>query len=516
MKLSTKLLALVAVGSFGIVVLAMTALQTLHSSLINSRREEIVNLLAKAEHLVNAYQDLEARGAMSREQAQQAAKDALSQLNANKKSYYWATTATGGINLVHPNAKFIGTKTQGNRTTSGLTDTDAYRAGLAQSHFALVEVLVKRAQDAEPEPKLQGVVAIPAWDWWIGTGFFYDDINATFMRLVPMLSAIAVGIAAAVGGIAWAVVRSVKRTLGGEPAYATRIAQDIARGNLGAQFDASHAAPDSLLRALAEMKTRLVSMVADIQAASQSVALGAGEIANGNVDLSARTEQQAASLEETAASMTQLTETVRQNADNARQANALAAQATEMADAGHNAMQSMVGTIARISGSSAKISEITGAIEGIAFQTNILALNAAVEAARAGEQGQGFAVVANEVRSLAQRAAAAAKEIKQLIGSSVATIQDGATQAAEAGATISQVRDAIKRAADIVGEIAAASEQQSRGIEQVNQAVVQMDEMTQHNAALVEEAAAAAQSLEEQAIQMKEAVSAFKLAPRLV
>ena len=510
MKLSTKLLALVAAALLGVALLAATALQTLRSSLIESRREQLVILLTKAEHLVNAYRDAQARGTMSREQAQQAAKDTLAQLNANTKSYYWVTTADG-INLVHPNAKFIGTKAQGNRTTSGVTDSEAYRTGMAQSHFALVDVLIKRSPDAEPEPKLQGVVAIPEWDWWIGTGFFYDDINATFMRLVTVLGVIAVVIAAAIGGIAWAVTRSVKRTLGGEPAYATKIAQEIARGNLSANFDASRAAPGSLLEALAEMKVRLVSMVAEIQSASQYVALGSSEIANGNVDLSARTEQQAASLEETASSMTQLTETVKHSADNARHANALALRATQLADAGNDAMQGMVGTIGKISGSSTKISEITGVIESIAFQTNILALNAAVEAARAGEQGRGFAVVASEVRSLAQRSATAAKEIKELIGASVTMIQDGATQATAAGTTIGQVKAAIKQVSDIVGEISAASEEQSRGIEQINQAVVQMDEVTQQNAALVEQAAAAAQSLEEQATKLNEVVSVFRL-----
>ena len=214
--------------------------------------------------------------------------------------------------------------------------------------------------------------------------------------------------------------------------------------------------------------------------------------------------------------MTQLTETVKQNADNARQANTLAANATETAGSGGDIVQAMVATIEKINGSSNKISEITGVIEGIAFQTNILALNAAVEAARAGEQGRGFAVVASEVRSLAQRSAFAAKEIKELIASSVATIQDGSQQAIEVSTAMGEIREAIKRVSEIVGEIAGASEEQSRGIVQVNQAVNQMDHMTQQNAALVEQAAATPQSLEEQATKLKIAVSAFKLADTTV
>lgn len=235
------------------------------------------------------------------------------------------------------------------------------------------------------------------------------------------------------------------------------------------------------------------------------------EIASGNGDLSARTEEHASSLEETAASMKQLTDAVKQNADSARQANALATDAANMADIGNKSVLSMVDTIDEISSSSRKISEITGVIEGIAFQTNILALNAAVEAARAGEQGRGFAVVASEVRSLAQRSATAAKEIKELISSSVSTILDGAKQVGEVGGTVGRVKQAIDLVSDIVGEIAAASEEQSRGIAQVNQAVGQTDELTQQNAALVEEAAASTQSLREQANSLKGAVSVINL-----
>ena len=209
--------------------------------------------------------------------------------------------------------------------------------------------------------------------------------------------------------------------------------------------------------------------------------------------------------------MTQLTQTVKQNSDNARQANALATRATDMADAGNEAVQDMVRSIGEVSSSSDKISQITSTIEGIAFQTNILALNAAVEAARAGDQGRGFAVVASEVRSLAQRSAAAAKEVKELIGSSVEMIHNGAKQATQVGATMDEVKQAIKQVSDIVGEIAAASEEQSQGIDQVHQAVSQMDDVTQQNASLVEEAAAAAHSLEEQATRLTEAVSVFRL-----
>ncbi|WP_206954529.1 methyl-accepting chemotaxis protein [Trinickia acidisoli] len=268
----------------------------------------------------------------------------------------------------------------------------------------------------------------------------------------------------------------------------------------------------ALMRAFSGMQGKLASVISAIKTSTDSITVAAGEVRAGNADLSSRTEQQAASLEETASSMEELTATVKQNADNARQASALASNASEVADKGNDAVGRVVTTMSGINDSSSKIGEITGIIEGIAFQTNILALNAAVEAARAGEQGRGFAVVASEVRSLAQRSSAAAKEIKELIGASIDKIRGGMTEVEEAGRTMSEVTVAIGRVTGIMGEIAAASDEQSRGIEQVNQAITQMDQVTQQNASLVEQAAAAAQSLEDQGQELGRAVSTFRIA----
>ncbi len=257
---------------------------------------------------------------------------------------------------------------------------------------------------------------------------------------------------------------------------------------------------------------RVAEVVGEVRRSAGSVSVASRQIATGNTDLSQRTEEQAASLEETASSMEELTATVRQNADNAKQATTLAHSASEVAQRGGEVVGRVVETMNGISGSSTKMSEIIGVIEGIAFQTNILALNAAVEAARAGEQGRGFAVVAGEVRTLAQRSATAAKEIKDLIGESVNRVEVGSKLVEEAGSTISEIVQSVKRVTDIVGEIASASEEQRTGIEQVNQAVVQMDQVTQQNAALVEEASAAAHSMAEQAQTLQDAVAVFKVA----
>ncbi|CAN7650168.1 methyl-accepting chemotaxis protein [Trinickia sp. LjRoot230] len=310
---------------------------------------------------------------------------------------------------------------------------------------------------------------------------------------------------------AFLITRSLTRALGAEPGTLSEITRRVADGDLSPVAGAQAAPAGSVLASMGEMQTSLVRLISDVRTAADSIATGSSQIASGNQDLSSRTEEQAASLEETASSMEELTSTVRQNADNAQQASTLAANASDVAQKGSGVVGQVVGTMNVISESSAKIADITGIIEGIAFQTNILALNAAVEAARAGEQGRGFAVVASEVRSLAQRSSGAAKEIKELIGESVQRVKDGSVLASQAGQTMAEVTQAITRVTDIMGEIAAASTEQSRGIEQVNQAITQMDEVTQQNAALVEEAAAASKSLEHQGQQLNEAVAFFRL-----
>ncbi|MDP5009067.1 MAG: methyl-accepting chemotaxis protein, partial [Glaciimonas sp.] len=312
-------------------------------------------------------------------------------------------------------------------------------------------------------------------------------------------------------GLIYMVIRSVTKSLGGEPAYATQIASRIAEGDLSVQVAIEKNDTSSLLFVMRQMQLQLTQTVTKIRDGSEAITVGTKQIAAGNSDLSARTEQQAASLEQTAASMEQLTATVKQNADNARQAGQLAQAASDIAEGVGDVVNQVVTTMQGISESSRRIADIIGVIDGIAFQTNILALNAAVEAARAGDQGRGFAVVAGEVRILAQRSAQAAKEIKVLIDDSSVRVSSGSDLANRAGQTMREVVQSVKRVTDIMDEISSASQEQSTGIAQVNQAVIQMDQVMQQNAALVEEAAAAAMSLEEQAQQLNSAVSVFVL-----
>ncbi|SEA41485.1 PAS domain-containing methyl-accepting chemotaxis protein [Variovorax sp. YR216] len=325
--------------------------------------------------------------------------------------------------------------------------------------------------------------------------------------LPHLVAAATVGATLAWAGLGHFLGRSVFRSLD----QALDVARAIAGGALATFEIHPEDETKDLLRALNQMSANLRAIVADVDVNVSGVMSTSGQIATGNQDLSARTEQQASSLEETAASMEQLTSTVKQNADNARQANQLAVMASDVAVKGGSVVSQVVDTMAAIDASSRKIADIIGVIDGIAFQTNILALNAAVEAARAGEQGKGFAVVAAEVRGLAQRSATAAKEIKGLIDDSVGKVGAGTALVGEAGKTMEEIVGSVKRVTDIMGEITTASLEQTAGIEQINQAITQMDQVTQQNAALVEQASAAAQALQEQAGGLVDAVSVFKL-----
>ncbi|MEG2029080.1 MAG: methyl-accepting chemotaxis protein [Janthinobacterium sp.] len=308
--------------------------------------------------------------------------------------------------------------------------------------------------------------------------------------------------------VAWIITRSITRPINA----AVSVAETVASGDLSSHIVVNSGDETGrLLGALKAMNDSLLGVVAQVRHGTDAIATASSEIAAGNLDLSSRTEEQASSLEETASSMEELTSTVKQNADNARQANQLAKSASEVAVRGGSIVSQVVETMGTINESSRKIVDIIGVIDGIAFQTNILALNAAVEAARAGEQGRGFAVVASEVRNLAHRSAAAAKEIKTLIGASVERVDAGSKLVDEAGRTMALVVDSIQKVAAIMSEITSASHEQSAGITEVNQAVTQMDNITQQNAALVEQAAAAAESLQEQAQALITAVAIFRL-----
>jgi methyl-accepting chemotaxis protein-2 (aspartate sensor receptor) len=352
---------------------------------------------------------------------------------------------------------------------------------------------------------------IKNWNMLIVGEALADEITEAADRLRMRLQWIGLAmVALAAGLLYWLLRRLVTRPL----AEALQVVRTVATGDLTSRITVrSHDETGQLLQAMKDMNDSLARIVGEVRGGTETMAVASRQIASGNMDLSARTEQQAGSLEETASSMEVLTSTVKRNADDARQANQLAQEASGVAVRGGSVVAQVVNTMDAINQSAGKIADITSVIDGIAFQTNILALNAAVEAARAGEQGRGFAVVAAEVRNLAQRSANAAKEIKALINDSVERVGAGSQLVAEAGATMEEIVGSVGRVTTIMAGIMNATGEQSAGIEQVNAAVRQMDQVTQQNAALVEEAAAAANALQDQAAKLAKVVSVFKLDP---
>jgi methyl-accepting chemotaxis protein len=478
---------------------------------IEERKQDLANNADNVVSLVGQYAELEKRGVLTHDAAQKEALERIKGMRFGKDGYYTVMTAEPRM-LMHPfKPELIGRVLGEFRDANG---TPLYRDAVAVakgSGSGFIHYVWERPGEKQPVPKLTRVATFTPWGWIFLNGTYTDDIDSAFYGSLLGAGSILVIAALMLCAVTIVLNRSLRRSLGGDPAQAAQVAHRIAGGDLATPVETRGASENSMLYAIESMRIQLANVVGTITQSSESIRLATQEIAVGNDDLSQRTEEQAASLQQTASSMEQITSMVTSNADNAARANELAGTASQIADRGGEVIGRVVGTMRDISESSARISEIVGVIEGIAFQTNILALNAAVEAARAGEQGRGFAVVASEVRSLALRAGAAAKDVKMLVQESDARVDGGSRLVSEAGSAIREIVAAVKRVDAIIHEIAAASIEQSSGVQEVGKAISQMDSVTQQNAALVEQAAASAQSLSDLAKGLASAVSTFRL-----
>jgi len=390
--------------------------------------------------------------------------------------------------------------------------------------------LLQALKDSTPGSELRGLrpVLAPSADdrfavarrseatgyWVVGEASRSEAMRTQWLTLLPFLALFgAAAIALCVGQYLL-----IRRWVGQPLQTVTTALDSVAAGDLSHAVSSERADEiGDMMRGVERMRQRFVEMLGAVRASADAIAIASAEIAGGNQDLSRRTEEAAARLQQTTSAMEQIYGNVRQSADAARTADGLACTASQAAERGGEAVGHVVQKMSSISACSERIAEITGVIDAIAFQTNILALNAAVEAARAGDSGRGFAVVASEVRSLAQRAAAAAKEIKELIGSSVEEVRSGAQLADTASARMREIVASVQRVNDTLVTIKAGAAEQSDGVGHVNQSVATLDRMTQQNAALVEQSAAAAASLKAQAARLVDAVALFRLeaaAPR--
>ncbi len=407
-------------------------------------------------------------------------------------------TETIAMNLV----KGLRADASGKFTVQGEPDLERARALMHDKNYHLFKAKIMKPVDefltlVDQRTQTSVQDALSSRNLWYGV-----LIAAAIVSVLTALSGLQ-------GFRTWLMHR-----LGAEPRDVKAAADAVRQGDLSVDLHVNPGDTTSVMAAVQAMRDHLATIVSTVRGNAEQLATSSAEIAQGNHDLSGRTESQANAVEQTAVNMAQLGEMVRHNAGNTQQATELARQASVVASEGGQVVAQVVNTMRDINVSSQKIADIIGVIDGIAFQTNILALNAAVEAARAGEQGRGFAVVASEVRSLAGRSAEAAKEIKHLINTSVERVQQGTQLVDQAGATMNQVVSAITKVADIVTAISTANHEQSDGMHQVGDAITHIEQTTQQNAALVEEMSASAVSLRQQADEMVQTVQQFKLNSR--
>jgi methyl-accepting chemotaxis protein len=502
-----RLMALLAVGA--LLVMSVWQGWETYEATMNERQVKLKDAVESAVSIVQWAHAQELSGQLNRDAAQALAKSALAAVRyGNGHEYFW-------INDMHPTVVMHPIKPELNgKDASSTLDPNGkalfveFAKTVRANKAGFVDYQWPKPGSSDPVDKLSYVQGFEPWGWVVGTGLYIDDVQAAFTSYVTRLG----GVLLLFIGLTTFFTQSITRSIVGGVRKAVQMARAIADGDISQRTRVrGHDEIAGLITAMNDMSDNLQRMVTVVQETAQSMETAASEIAAGNHDLSGRTEGTASHLHQTAMSMGQINESAQENATSAAEATQLSKEAALAATQGNEVVLQVVDTMNQISESSRRISDITGVIDSIAFQTNILALNAAVEAARAGEQGRGFAVVAAEVRALAQRSANAAKEIKTLIGDSVEKVNSGNALVSSAGVTIGEVVQEVKRVQALVEGMQQVNQQLTEGVHEINTAMTELEQNTSQNSALVEESAAATQSLRDQALRLTEVVGMFKL-----
>lgn len=537
MKLSRRLAVIVVCSIIGLILQAAYGLSTLRSTMLQDRKNEIRTVLTLASREVAYFQSLEQSGKLSREEAQAKAIEVLNSMRDGKTTYIWART-TGALGLVLPSPDGVGKVDFGNKLPDGRFDFQRYLDELAKSEFGFVELMVKKPGSDQPLPKINGVTKINGWDWVIGFGAWTDDIDAAFWRDALGFIGLGIVMLVVVVGFAVTMARSIYKRLGGEPDYAAEVAQAIAAGDLSQNLDGRFTG-DSLLASVARMQTSLRQMIESIQQSAVHVGKAASGL-SGQMRLINEAAQQsedatsstASAVEELAVSIDHISNSARETEKNSEHSSKLAEDGERMAHRASETIEGVSSMVSEASGQiegllerSREIDSIAAVIKEIADQTNLLALNAAIEAARAGEQGRGFAVVADEVRKLAERTTKATDQITQMIGavqsdtaavvrsmqSVTPQVAAGVEMATSAALALREINDGVATTLNNVREVAGATAEQSQASTSVAQNVERIAGMVEKSASSVRAANENVQSLERLADELRDSVSRFRL-----
>ncbi len=536
MKLSTRLGLIVASAVLGLIIVSAVALHTLHTNMLADRRDEIQTVLSLARHQVAYYQSLEQSGKLDHQTAQAQAIAALSGLR-DGKNYLWART-TDALGLVHPNPTVIGKVDWGAKVASGRTNFAEYLFRLRDTDYAFFDDMTKRPGTDVLAPKINGVTRIDGWNWLVGFGVFVDDIEQAYWQLAWHFVLIGALCLIVVTGLAFVMSRHIYRQLGGEPDYAAEVARAIAAGDLTRSLS-RHSHPDSLLGAMATMQQSLRSMIEGIQQGAQALAQAASNLTNqieqirhASRQSSDATASTAAAIEQMSVSIDQISHSARETEKNSSRTTLLAGEGETLVGKVSSEINGLLGEvnaasdlIAGLVERSREIGGVSGEIKEIADQTNLLALNAAIEAARAGEHGRGFAVVADEVRKLAERTSQATGRIGQMVDAirsdtdQVVTsmhavtprVSDSVEMAGEAARSLQVISQDANANLERVRDVANAASEQSVASNSVAVNVERIAQMVEGSAASVQIATQNVQELQQLASGLRQSVSRFQL-----
>lgn len=541
MKLSHRLILIVSCAILGIFLIAGNALRTLRGSMLEDRRHEIRHVLTLAGRQVAYYQGLAREGKMPADEAQKKAIEAVSALRDGTKLYTWARTAAG-VGLAHPKEGVVGKVDLGPTLPNGKTTWADHLDTMGAGNFAIFDDMAinPELKSDKPVRKLNGAIRVRSddWDWVIGYGIFADDIDSTFWRLALQFGGIGVAVLIAVAGLAFAMSRSIYRSLGGEPGYAAQVALAIADGDLGRRLD-TNPRERSLLSAVSQMQDNLRRMIADIQHGAGQLGEASSGLANQMAHIGEASRQTSEATSSAAAAVEEMSVTIDHISASARSTETTSSHGAGLASEGETLVSTAAETIQsmsqQISGAAVliegletranNIGGIAGVIKDIASQTNLLALNAAIEAARAGERGQGFAVVADEVRKLAERTSQATEQITTMIGDiqtetrSVVEGMKGVLPrvghsveiAGKAASALREIRQGSTDTLQSVREVAGATAEQSQASANLAQNVERIAQMIEESAQAVHEANGNVRSLEQLAVRLQTSVAQFRL-----